>query len=190
MTRNLPYILVILLTLGACSSMKIDDFAETGPELRPEEYFAGKTRAWGIFEDRFGNLKREFVVDIQGDWDGNTLTLTENFFYSDGETEQRIWKITRTGDGLYEGRAADVVGIAKGVAQGKALNWSYDLMLKVGDSEIKVRFDDWMFLQPGGVMINRADVSKFGLNIGTVTLFFSKNGVEQQVSFAGRKSAA
>jgi len=190
MIRRLPYVLVVLLTLGACSAMQIDDFAGTGPELRPEDYFAGKTRAWGIFEDRFGNLKREFVVDITGEWDGTTLTLTEDFDYSDGEQEQRIWRITRTGDGLYEGRADDVVGVARGVALGKALNWSYDLMLKVGDSTIKVRFDDWMFLQPGGVLINRADVSKFGIRLGTVTLFFARDAANHPGSFGGREPAA
>lgn len=190
MTRVLPYLLVVLLSLGACSSMKIDDFAGTDPDFRPETYFAGPSRAWGMFEDRFGNLKREFTVDLQGDWDGTTLILTEDFLYSDGETEQRIWHITRTGDGTYEGRADDVVGVAKGVARGKALNWSYDLMLKVGDSRIKVSFDDWMFLQPDGVLINRAEVSKFGITIGTVTLFFQKGALPESASSGRRKSAA
>ena len=70
MTRTLPYLVITLLSLGACSSMKIDDFAGTGPELLPEYYFAGQSRAWGMFEDRFGNLQREFTVELQGDWDG------------------------------------------------------------------------------------------------------------------------
>ena len=190
MTRVLPYLLVVLLSLGACSSMKIDDFAGTDPDFRPETYFAGPSRAWGMFEDRFGNLKREFTVDLQGDWDGTTLILTEDFLYSDGETEQRIWRITRTGDGTYEGRADDVVGVANGIARGKALNWSYDLMLKVGDSRIKVSFNDWMFLQPDGVLINKADVSKFGITIGTVTLFFQKGARPESASSGRRKTAA
>lgn len=190
MTRVLPYLLLILLSLGACSSMKIDDFAGTRPDFLPEHYFAGQSRAWGMFEDRFGNLKREFTVDLQGDWDGTTLTLTEDFVYSDGETEQRIWRITKAEDGTYEGRADDVVGVAKGIARGKALNWSYDLVLKVGDSRVKVSFDDWMFLQPDGVLINKADVSKFGITIGTVTLFFQKGERPERASFDGRKSAA
>jgi hypothetical protein len=58
--------------------------------------------------------------------------------------------------------------------QGNALNWTYDLNLKVGDTSYKVHFDDWMFLQPGGVMINRAQLSKWGVDIGEVTLFFKK----------------
>lgn len=190
MTGRIPYLLVVLLTLGACSSMKIEDFAGTAPELRPEVYFAGKTRAWGIFEDRFGNLRREFVVDIDGKVEGDTLTLTEDFRYSDGETERRVWTIRRTGEGRYEGRAADVVGTAEGLAAGKALNWSYDLMLKISGSEMKVRFDDWMYLQPGGVLINRATVSKFGVTLGVVTIFFNKDDKAAEAPSGDRRKSA
>ena len=46
----------------------------------------------------------------------------------------------------YTGTADDVVGEAKGVASGNALNWSYDLMLNV-KIPCTATFDDWMFLQ-------------------------------------------
>ena len=39
---------------------------------------------------------------------------------------------------------------------------------------IFIRFSVVLFLQPGGVMINRAAVSKWGIEIGQVTLFFTK----------------
>ena len=46
--------------------------------------------------------------------------------------------------------------------------------LKVGDGSWRVSFDDWMFLQPDGVLVNRARVKKWGFEIGEVTLFFTK----------------
>lgn len=154
--------------------MKATDFSGTKPELRIEEYFAGETRAWGIFEDRFGSLRRQFVVDIQGTWDGEELILDERFRYSDGEQDRRVWTIKKIDDHRYEGRAADVIGIATGEAYGNALNWRYDMDLKVGDSTFRVHFNDWMYLQESGVLVNRARVSKFGIEIGEVTLFFQK----------------
>ena len=154
--------------------MKPQDFAETEPRLVVEEYFAGQTRAWGLFEDRFGDLRRQFVVDIEGRWDGRELVLDEHFTYADGEPDPRVWRIVKKDDHTYEGRADDVLGTATGVAYGNALNWRYDMDLKVGDNTWRVRFDDWMFLQPDGVLINRARVSKFGLEIGEVTLVFRK----------------
>ena len=59
--------------------MKIEDFGNTQPELVLEEYFLGETRAWGMFEDRFGRIQRQFVVDITGKWEDGTLTLREDF---------------------------------------------------------------------------------------------------------------
>lgn len=156
--------------------MNIDDFADTSPRLILEDYFQGETQAAGIFEDRFGTIRRQFTVDITGTWDGRELVLDERFTYADGERDRRVWRIEKTGPNAYQGRAADVIGHAQGAARGNALNWRYEMDLKVGDGTWRVRFDDWMFLQPSGVLINRARVSKFGLEIGTVTLSFHKPG--------------
>ncbi|MEQ9606031.1 MAG: DUF3833 domain-containing protein [Kiloniellaceae bacterium] len=168
-------LLISLSILMGCSGMKPDDFAGREPRFLIEEYFAGKTRAWGIFQDRFGTLRRQFVVDIDGSWDGETLTLVEDFVYDDGETEQRTWTIRKTGAHGYEGRADGVIGMAEGESYGNVLNWRYRFALKVGDGTWNVHFDDWMFLQDDGVMINRAEVSKFGIALGEVTIAFSKN---------------
>ena len=52
--------------------------------------------------------------------------------------------------------------------------------LKIGDGTLKVNFNDWMFLQPSGVLVNRARVTKFGIEIGQVTLFFKKESLESE----------
>ena len=152
--------------------MKPQDFADQKPDLLLEEYFNGTTRAWGLFEDRFGNVRRQFTVDIAGSWDGTTLTLDEHFVYADGETDRRVWTIEKTGPHSYQGRAGDVIGVANGQRHGNALNWRYDVNLKIGGRAWRVTFDDWMFLQPDGVLLNRARVSKWGVEIGEVTLVF------------------
>ena len=171
-------ILLILLILGpltaGCNKMKIEDFEGKEPKFVLEEYFSGKTRAWGIVRDRFGNIRRQFTVDMTGTWDGETLTLDEKFSYDDGEADTRVWKIKRLNAHEYEGEAQDVVGKAAGKAYGSALNWSYTLALKIGGRIWNIVFDDWMFLQPDGVLFNRAEMSKFGITIGEITLFFKK----------------
>lgn len=154
--------------------MKVTDFAGHEPRLLIEEYFAGGTQAWGLFEDRFGKPRREFTVDIDGAWDGQVLVLDERFLFSDGERDQRTWTIRKTAADRYEGRADDVVGIARGQCAGNALNWRYVMDMKVGDGRLRVTFNDWMFLQPSGVLLNRAYVSKLGIDVGSVTLAFMK----------------
>ena len=165
--------LVLILTSG-CGGMQINDFQDTEPKFVLEEYFQGRTLAWGMFEDRFGDDQRQFVVTIDGTWDGDMLVLNEDFIYNDGETENRVWSVTKTGANTYQGTTENVIGEASGTSAGNAFNWTYQFNLKVGDGYWKVRFDDWMFLQPDGVLLNKAVVKRWGLKLGTVFLSFSK----------------
>lgn len=174
--------LLLLALLTGCGTMKSEQFANAEPKLRVEEYFLGQTRGWGIFEDRFGDLRRQFVVDIDGAWEGDIFVMTERFTYSDGETQERIWRISRVDDSRYEGRAGDVIGTASGVAAGNSLNWRYRMNLKVGEGVWQVAFDDWMFLQPDGILMNRARVTKWGIDIGEVTLVFQRWPRQDQAS--------
>ncbi|WP_084462874.1 DUF3833 domain-containing protein [Oceanibaculum pacificum] len=189
MFRATALLLAALLVLGGCSTMKPEDFADTTPRLTVEDYFQGKSRAWGIFQDRFGTLRRSFTVDIEGYREGDEFVLKEDFVYDDGETDQRIWRIRRIDEHRYEGRADDVVGTATGLAYGKALNWQYEFDLKVGERTIRVHFDDWMFQQDEQVMVNRASVTKWGIEIGEVTLFFMREGTRQSAAATGAIAA-
>ena len=119
-------------------------------------------------------MARRFVVQLTGTWQGNQGTLDERFTYSDGKTERRVWRLTDLGNGRWRGQADDVVGEAVGQAAGNALNWRYTLKLPVDGSVYEVQFDDWMFLVDDKVMINRAEMSKFGIRLGEVTLSFTK----------------
>ena len=172
--RRVFFIFLSITFLTGCSNMKPEDFAGKEPRFLIEDYFEGRTKAWGIFQDRFGTLRRQFQVEIEGTWDGERLTLVEDFVYDDGERERRIWRIRKTGEHAYEGEADGVIGQARGRAYGNALNWRYDFDLQVGDSSWRVAFDDWLFLMEDGMVINRAQVTKLGIQIGEVTLVFRK----------------
>lgn len=172
--------------------MTPENFKDKEPRFILEDYFKGDTRAWGIFQDRFGKLRREFYVDIEGKWDGKELVLNEDFKYSDGETDNRVWRITKLDEHTYEGRADDIIGTATGKSYGNALNWRYTMDLKGKNGKtLRVDFNDWMFLQEGGVLINRAKVKKFGIELGEVILFFTKEKAEtaKQATSAMRTSA-
>ena len=173
--------LLLALLLGCSGGVKPQQFAGTTPKFVLEDYFRGKTKAWGVVHNRSGRLVRQFTVDMDGEWDGKELTLTEDFVYADGKKEQRIWRIRKIDEHHYEGRADDVVGVAKGYQYGQALYWTYDLNLDVDGSTYQIHFDDWMYHQPGSVVINRAEMSKYGFNVGEVVLFFSKDEVDTEV---------
>lgn len=154
--------------------MKLDDFSKDGPPLDLFAYFEGETEAWGWFEDRFGTVRRQFYVDIKGTVTNDTLTLDESFLYKDGEKAKRVWSINRQGENLYQGQADDVIGLAQGATSGNSLNWTYTLALPIGDSLWHVDFDDWMFLQDERTLLNRAVITKWGIELGRVSIFFRK----------------
>lgn len=161
------------LGLG-CSSTSVKVYQNEKPALKLEEYLNGEFVAHGVFTDRSGVVKRRFVVDIIGTWDGSTLTLDESFKYSDGKTQKRIWSIRKTGENTFEGTAGDVIGKAKGESSGNALYWEYTLALEVDGTVYNVQFEDWMYLMDEKVMLNKSVMKKFGVTLGEVTLSFYK----------------
>lgn len=175
MTRfvYLFFALSIVLVSG-CSSMKPQDFADGRPTLDLFSYFDGETHAWGYFEDRFGKVRRQFNVSITGTVEGDILTLDEDFLYADGETDNRVWTIRKMDGNIYVGTADDIVGQAHGISSGNALNWTYQMDLPINGSKWRVTFDDWLLLQDGNVLLNRAAVTKWGFELGRVSLFFMK----------------
>jgi hypothetical protein len=164
--------------LMSCAGPQVSQYANEKPALDLSEYFNGTLDAYGIFTDRSGAVVKRFTVVIQANWqlvDGKKVgTLDESFDYSDGSKQKRIWKITEVSPGKYIGRADDVVGDANGASAGNALNWAYTLALPVDGTIYHVQFDDWMYLMTPKVMINRAKMSKFGIDLGDVTLSFYK----------------
>jgi len=169
--------------LGGCASPKIGDYAGEKPALDLRRYFNGTVDAWGVFTDRSGKVVKRFTVVMNCRWSGEpgreVGVLDEDFLYSDGTTQKRIWTLQREpgeagAQGRYSGSAGDVVGQARGEEQGNAFYWAYTLNLPVDGRNIEVRFDDWMYLMDERVMLNRATMSKWGVTLGEVTLAFTK----------------
>ncbi|WP_215325580.1 DUF3833 domain-containing protein [Polynucleobacter sp. JS-Mosq-20-D10] len=169
---------LVITGLFACSSPSVTQYANEKPNLDLSEYFNGTIDAYGIFTDRSGEVKKRFTVLLVAQWkviDGKRVgTLDESFEYSDGTKQKRIWTLTETAPGKYIGRADDVVGDALGESAGNALNWAYTLALPVDGTIYHVQFNDWMYLVTPKVMLNKAKMSKFGIDLGEVTLSFYK----------------
>lgn len=173
----------ILLALGvamlvACANHDLKDHSGQLPSFDLIEFFDGKSVAHGQFQDRFGKIRRRFTVDIDGSWDGDKLTLVEDFNYDDGEQERRIWQIKKgaTPDS-WVGSADGVIGQAQGEVSGNAMRWRYKFDLATGpDKTMRVAFDDWLWLQTPDTLFNKAYISRLGVEIGEVTIFFERDG--------------
>ena len=171
----LALIVTILLTNCSGNNMKPIDFKDQKPRLIIEEYLSGNVEAWGILQNRSGKVIRQFTADLNGKWDGKQLVLDEKFIWNDGEIQTRQWKIDKIDEHNYEGTAGDVVGKAKGYSYGPAFKFEYVLLVPVKGKEMKITFDDWIFMQDEKIAINRATLTKFRFKVGELTVFFKKN---------------
>ncbi|MGL6231448.1 DUF3833 domain-containing protein [Aeromonas rivipollensis] len=163
-----------LLLLAGCGT-SLDNYRGQGPHWDLARFFNGKLVAHGLVTDRSGGVTSRFRVEMQGRWREGKGELFEQFYFDDGRKQTRTWFLSKGADGHWRGTASDVVGEAVGKTAGFALNWRYQLDLALPDGEVvRVSFDDWMYLLDQDRLINRAEISKFGIHLGEVILYIER----------------
>jgi len=174
----LGFIIIISSILIACSPITIDDYDSRQPNLDLKAFFTGDLVAYGIVRDRSGKVIRYFKAVLKGSWsDDGVGVLDEVFWFDDGERQTRVWTMTPNGKGDYIGTAGDVEDSALVQARGNAIRLSYKLRIPYNDSDIVVSMDDWMYQVVPGVIINETVMTKFGFEVGKVTLAIMKSNI-------------
>ena len=175
--KNLIILIILFGLITSCANnqaMKPEDFKDQKPRLIIEDYLSGNVKAWGILQNRSGKVTRQFSAELNGEWDGKQLILNEKFLWNDGEIQNRQWKINKISEHNYEGTAEDVVGKAIGYSYGPSFKFEYVLLVPVKGKNMKITFDDWIFMQDERVAINRAKMTKFGIKVAELTVMFIK----------------
>lgn len=188
--RKLKDFLLMIITCSliiSCSA-NLEDYDNISPNSKAnfsgkpfdiKEYFNGDVIAWGMVQDYSYQVTRRFCVEIVGTWQGDNGVLAETFYFDDGEVSYRNWQLSKKPDGSYQGTAEDVVGIAIGKHQGFAFQFEYVLSLVVSDKTYEVTMDDWMYQLDQYRVFNKTSMSKFGINVADITLFFDKETQNQ-----------
>lgn len=142
-----------------------------------EEFFRGTLDAKGSFTSRMDGSKRGLDVVMKGSWDRKTqtLTLVEDFVFSDGEKDRKTWRFRKTGPGTYVGTREDVLGEARVWQDGPVVRLAYKARQKTkGGSSFDVRFDDILRQTGPKTVINTATVHWLFLTVGDVELTITK----------------
>lgn len=169
-------LLPLFALLASCAGVDPKVYTNEKPPFDLARYFDGTLEGHGMFIDRSGQVTRRFVVTVRGEWKNNIGTLNEDFIWSDGERETRVWTLKPGPDGgHWAGTADNVIGEAQGTVAGNALNWKYAYRLKTKDgSTYDIDFDDWMFRIDDRVVLNRAVLTFWGFKVGEVLISFRK----------------
>jgi Protein of unknown function (DUF3833) len=138
------------------------------------EFFNGTVLAFGMFEDRFGTLRRRFEVEMSGRFEGETFWLTEHFRYDDGEIADRVWRIVPGSDGSFTATAGDIVGQVQATATPDTITMRYQHRIEMQGRSVVLSFLDRIFAMDAQTAFSRAKVSKFGIKVGEVTIYYRR----------------
>lgn len=137
-----------------------------------EGFFEGKTTAKGEFS-AINGLKRQFDVELNGNWDGRILRLREDFTYADGQKDNKTWIFTKINESQYKGTREDVIGETTVNISGNVARFNYLVYLDSANQKMKVRFYDTMVFE-NGTVINNARITKFGFPIAHTKVIFAR----------------
>ena len=180
MRALIPILLCAALAGGCATRLDGSAYRQQGPAFDLFDFFGGEVRAWGLVQNRSGEVVQRFAVDIEGSVEDNRLSLDETFRYGLGDgVEHRVWTIERGADGGYRGSAGDILGEAEGRSYGNAFRWTYAMDLPVGERSYRVRFDDWIWAMDEDTIVNRSYLQKFGTDVAEVTLFMQRQPGEE-----------
>jgi hypothetical protein len=161
--------------LAACAPTPRPPVAAGGPAFVPERWFQGRTEGRGEFRRALGGRPSRFDMVLEGRWDGGTLTMDETFVSPEGRWN-RVWTITKLGDGRYLGRLSTGQGPAEITAAGDTVRLRYRADAPLTGRPFAARFEQTLRLRPDGTVLNTADVYKWGVRIGRSTVVFRKAG--------------
>lgn len=173
---NLSGVFLTLALLSGCAmkpSIPDEAKADSVPAFVLERDLLGKTKASGGFSAIDGT-DREFVAYIDGSWDGEKMTLVEDFEFADGVKERKTWVLTKLENGEFSGIREDLVGTARGYQDGKAFRLEYTMAIpdEDGNPGRKMKFRDVLVNTADGSIINKATVGLWGFRVATVDLIF------------------
>jgi hypothetical protein len=167
---------VSMLLVAGCATRPASPVAASNIEpFVIERDLAGKTVGRGAFKSING-VDRPFTAYLDGTWDGQVLTLVEDFEFEDGEKDRKTWRLTKLENGEFSGTREDVIDTARGFYDGDTFRLEYFIRLpaKDGSKGTKVKFRDVLVKRDDGVILNTATVGFWGFRVGTVELEISR----------------
>jgi hypothetical protein len=170
---SLIFLGVGLFCLSGCFRSGAATYSAGTPRFTPEQHMVGDLEGTGAFFDRFANLKRAFTIKAKGEFKDGIVTLTEDLtFLDNGEKNLRVYKVSKVDDNHYKVDCDDLTRTGSIESFGNVMRWDYTLKTKIGDGIWSLTFDDWMFLQSNGVVLNRAKAYKWGIEVGEIFMSF------------------
>jgi len=147
------------------SAQTPQDYAKLEPHFDLREHLNGPIKCEGVIYGPLGRIASRFTGDFEAHWEGNRGIMREHFDYDSGNSQDREWRLELGNDGSIRAEADDLVGPGSGQQMGAATRLSYRIRLPEEAGGHVLSVTDWMYLTPGGVVVNRSQFRKFGIKV-------------------------
>ncbi|MBF9058605.1 DUF3833 family protein [Rhodobacterales bacterium HKCCSP123] len=155
------------LALAACARVPASPVGPREP-ITLDQAFSGRSTGAGVFRVDLTGTERRFTARLDSRLVGDRLTIVEDFYYDDGEQNRLTWVFDRAGPGRWTGRREDTVGVATAIETGNEIRLSYLADFRSGTDVTRLGFEDVIYFDPAGRVINDAIVTRFGIPVGRV----------------------
>jgi uncharacterized protein DUF3833 len=142
-----------------------DEYRGAGAEFDIRKHLNGEVRCEGVIFGPTGRVSSRFVADFRAEWSGDTGRMCEHFKYDNGETQDRVWKLTVEPCGRIRAEAEDLVGTGFGRQAGSGVCLKYRIRLPESSGGHVLDAVDWMYLMENGNIINRSQFRKYGIKV-------------------------
>ncbi len=142
-----------------------EDYSTTEPVLDLRRHLQGRILCEGVIYGPLGRVTSRFQGRFVADWTGETGVMSEHFAYDTGSTQDREWTLRLDRNGRVEATALDVIGTGRGQLSGATLCLRYRIRLPDAAGGHVLNVVDWMYLNPGGTIVNRSQFRKYGIKV-------------------------
>ena len=129
-------------------------------------HMRGKMICDGVIFGPLGRVQSRFTATMEARWSGARCIMTEDFIFDSGARQHREWQLELLEDGQILAQAEDVIGQGRGQQRGDAVQLRYRLRLPSDAGGYVLNTVDWMYLVPGGGIVNRSEFRKLGVPVG------------------------
>ncbi|WP_135506521.1 DUF3833 family protein [Roseovarius aestuariivivens] len=150
------------------------DYVEDIPNFDLRQHLNGPIQCEGVIYGPLGRVTSRFSGDFEAEWDGNRGIMKEHFRYHSGNTQDREWRLELGNDGAIKADADDLVGQGQGQQSGATVQLRYKIRLPEDAGGHVLSVSDWMYLTPGGTIVNRSQFRKWGIKVAELVATMQK----------------
>lgn len=172
----LVMILLMLLyqRFAAFTAQSARDYVDETPCFDMRQHLNGPIRCEGVIYGPLGRVTSRFTGDFDARWDGNRGVMKEHFRYHSGNTQDREWRLELGNDGTIRADADDLVGQGTGQQAGPTVQLRYKIRLPEEAGGHVLSVSDWMYVTPGGTVVNRSQFRKWGIKVAELVATMHK----------------